>query len=79
MGFNAQHIEIGMADPKQDLPTLSIQEPKQDLPNLSMGEVILLLNIIREAKFEGKNIENLYNLTLKLQNIYVSLDKLQQL
>ncbi len=35
MGFNAQHIEIGMADPKQDLPTLSIQEPKQDLPNLS--------------------------------------------
>ncbi len=79
MSFNAQHIEIGMADPKQDLPTLSIQEPKQDLPNLSMGEVILLLNIIREAKFEGKNIENLYNLTLKLQNIYVSLDKLQQL
>ncbi len=67
MGFNAQNIEIGKADLKLGLPTLS------------MEELLFLLNIIREAKFEGKNIENLYNLTLKLQNIYVSLDKLQQL
>lgn len=67
MSFNAQHIEIGMADLKQDLPTLS------------MEELLFLLNIIREAKFEGKNIEHLYNLILKLQNMYVILDKIQQL
>lgn len=67
MSFNAQHIEIGMADLKQDLPTLS------------MEELLFLLNIIREAKFEGKDIEHLYNLILKLQNMYVILDKIQQL
>lgn len=67
MSFKAQHIEIGMADLKQDLPTLS------------MNELLFLLNIIREAKFEGKDVENLYNLILKLQNMYIALDKIQQL
>lgn len=66
MGFNAQNIEIGKADLKLDLPTLS------------MEELLFLLNIIREAKFEGKDIENLYNLILKLQNMYIALDKKQQ-
>jgi hypothetical protein len=66
MGFNAQNIEIGKADLKLGLPTLS------------MEELLFLLNIIREAKFEGKDVENLYNLILKLQNMYITLDKLQQ-
>ena len=67
MGFNAQNIEIGKADLKLGLPTLS------------MEELLFLLNIIREAKFEGKDVEHLYNLILKLQNMYITLDKLQQL
>jgi hypothetical protein len=67
MSFNAKHIEIGMADSKQDLPTLS------------MEELLFLLNIIREAKFEGKDVEHLYNLILKLQSMYVAVDKIQQL
>lgn len=66
MSFNAQNIEIGKADLKLGLPTLS------------MEELLFLLNIIREAKFEGKDVENLYNLILKLQNMYIALDKLQQ-
>jgi hypothetical protein len=66
MGFNAQNIEIGKADLKLGLPTLS------------MEELLFLLNIIREAKFEGKDVENLYNLILKLQNMYIALDKLHQ-
>jgi hypothetical protein len=66
MGFNAQNIEIGKADLKLGLPTLS------------MEELLFILNIIREAKFEGKDVENLYNLILKLQNMYITLDKLQQ-
>ena len=66
MSFNAQNIEIGKADLKLGLPTLS------------MEELLFLLNIIREAKFEGKDVENLYNLILKLQNMYITLDKLQQ-
>jgi hypothetical protein len=66
MGFNAQNIEIGKADLKLGLPTLS------------MEELLFLLNIIREAKFEGKDVEHLYNLILKLQNMYIALDKRQQ-
>ena len=66
MSFNAQNIEIGKADLKLGLPTLS------------MEELLFILNIIREAKFEGKDVENLYNLILKLQNMYITLDKLQQ-
>jgi hypothetical protein len=66
MGFNAQNIEIGKADLKLGLPTLS------------MEELLFLLNIIREAKFEGKDVEHLYNLILKLQNMYITLDKRQQ-
>jgi hypothetical protein len=66
MGFNAQNIEIGKADLKLGLPTLS------------MEELLFLLNIIREAKFEGKDVEHLYNLILKLQNMYITLDKKQQ-
>jgi hypothetical protein len=66
MGFNAQNIEIGKADLKLGLPTLS------------MEELLFLLNIIREAKFEGKDVEHLYNLILKLQNMYIALDKKQQ-
>jgi hypothetical protein len=66
MGFNAQNIEIGKADLKLGLPTLS------------MEELLFLLNIIREAKFEGKDVEDLYNLILKLQNMYIALDKKQQ-
>jgi hypothetical protein len=67
MSFNAQNIEIGKADLKLGLPTLS------------MEELLFLLNIIREAKFEGKDVENLYNLILKLQSMYIALDKRQQL
>ena len=59
MGFNAQNIEIGKADLKLGLPTLSREE------------LLFLLNIIREAKFEGKDVENLYSLILKLQNMYL--------
>jgi hypothetical protein len=66
MGFNAQNIEIGKADLKLGLPTLS------------MEELLFLLNIIRETKFEGKDVEHLYNLILKLQNMYITLDKKQQ-
>ena len=66
MGFNAKNIKIGLAD------------LKQDPPSLSMGELIFLLNIIKEIKFEGKDVENLYNLIIKLQNMYISLDELQQ-
>jgi hypothetical protein len=43
--------------------------------NLNKEEISLLLDIVRQTTFKGENIEPLYNLVLKLQNQYLSLDK----
>jgi hypothetical protein len=43
--------------------------------NLSKEEISLVLDIVRQTTFKGENIEPLYNLVLKLQNQYLSLDK----
>jgi hypothetical protein len=43
--------------------------------NLNKEEISLLLEIIKQTTFKGENIEPLYNLVLKLQNQYLSLDK----
>ena len=66
MGFNAQNIEIGKADLKLGLPSLS----KEDC--------LLLLDIIRKASFKGEEMEPIFHLTLKIQNIFVILEKLEQ-
>ena len=42
---------------------------------LSKEEISLLINMIKQSTFQGENIESLYNLVLKLQNQYLSLDK----
>jgi hypothetical protein len=45
-------------------------------PNqLTKEEIALLLNLVKQSTFQGENIEPLYNLVLKLQNQYLSLDK----
>lgn len=43
--------------------------------NLNKEEISLLLEVIKQTTFKGENIESLYNLVLKLQNQYLSLDK----
>jgi|688.fasta_scaffold03204_13 hypothetical protein len=59
----------------------SSQEPQPILtidmnPNqLTKEEIALLLNLVKQSTFQGENIEPLYNLVLKLQNQYLSLDK----
>jgi len=63
MGFRAGNTKIGEVDPLMGLPLLTQEE------------VLYLLNIIRTHKFEGKDMEQLYNLTLKLQKMYVDLSK----
>jgi hypothetical protein len=42
---------------------------------LNKEEISLLINMIKQSTFQGENIESLYNLVLKLQNQYLSLDK----
>tara|TARA_Y100000114_G_C11648440_1_gene272890 strand:+ start:200 stop:421 length:222 start_codon:yes stop_codon:yes gene_type:complete len=67
MSFRAGHTEIG----KVDL--------NPGLPSLSMEEINFLLKIIAKAEFKGAQMVEIYNLTLKLQQMYIHLDKQNQL
>lgn len=66
MSFKAGHIEIGKVDLKKNLPSLSLEE------------INLLLKIISKSDFKGAEMVEVYNITLKLQRMYLSLDKLNQ-
>ena len=63
MGFKSGHTEIGKADSRLSLPSLSRED------------CILLLNIIKKTNFTGAEMEEIYNITLKIQNIFITLNK----
>ena len=45
-------------------------------PNaLTKQEIEFLLVLIKQSSFQGESLESLYNLVLKLQQQYLSLDK----
>jgi hypothetical protein len=49
---------------------------KQVDPNqLTKDELHFLLELIKRSSFQGESLEGLYNLVLKLQNQFISLDK----
>tara|TARA_Y100001958_G_C20791770_1_gene258940 strand:+ start:319 stop:546 length:228 start_codon:yes stop_codon:yes gene_type:complete len=48
-------------------------DPVKDLPSLSKEEIMFLLKMIQQHDFKGKDIEILYNTTLKLQQQYIYL------
>ena len=64
MSFKAGSTKIG---DKADL--------LKGLPLLSREDCLFLLNIIRKSEFKGEDVEKLFNLTLKLQKMYVDLGK----
>ena len=43
--------------------------------NLDQKEITIILNMIKESKFQGKDLETIYNLVVKLQSQYTTLDK----
>jgi hypothetical protein len=45
------------------------------LPILTREEIFFMLNIIRKSTFTGGEMEEIYNLTLKLQKMYLDLEK----
>tara|TARA_R110000803_G_scaffold42017_1_gene90180 strand:+ start:221 stop:445 length:225 start_codon:yes stop_codon:yes gene_type:complete len=57
MGFQSGHIETGMVDLRRDLPILSIDE------------INFLLYFIGESSFKGKDMKQVYALSLKLNSI----------
>jgi hypothetical protein len=48
---------------------------QEDLNALTKQEIEFLLLLIKQSSFQGESLESLYNLVLKLQQQYLSLDK----
>ena len=63
MGFKSGSTIIGKADPAMGLPILTREE------------IFFMLNIIRKSTFTGEEMEEIYNLTIKLQKMYLDLEK----
>tara|TARA_R110001592_G_scaffold309414_1_gene583657 strand:- start:16381 stop:16593 length:213 start_codon:yes stop_codon:yes gene_type:complete len=52
-----------------------IEFPKNSLDKI---ELSIILNLIKETSFKGEDIESVYNLILKLQDQYFTLEKLDK-
>jgi hypothetical protein len=70
MGFKAGNLSI-----KEDSRKLIENPSLADDLLLNREELQALLNLIKTSSFEGKDIELVFNLTWKLQQAYLSLDK----
>ena len=46
--------------------------------SLDKQELSIILNLVKETSFKGEDIETMYNLILKLQDQYFSLEKLEK-
>lgn len=61
---------------KQSTPVSKINNPTlSSQNNLDLKEITIILNMIKESKFQGKDLETIYNLVVKLQSQYTTLDK----
>ena len=61
---------------KQSTPISKINNPiLSSQNNLDLKEITIILNMIKESKFQGKDLETIYNLVVKLQSQYTTLDK----
>jgi len=50
-------------------------KPQENPNGLTKQEIEFLLLLIKQSSFQGESLESLYNLVLKLQQQYLSLDK----
>jgi len=70
MSFKAGKLEI-----KEDSHQLIKNPSLADDLLLDKKELQILLSLIKTSSFEGKDIELIFNLTWKLQQAFLSLDK----
>ena len=70
MSFSAGKVIVKNNNSK----IISSITPPEDLL-LNKKELEMLLNVIKKSQFDGKDLEKLFNLTWKLQEAYLSLDK----
>lgn len=64
MGFKAKNMKVlGETTPqKENIKKIQIDLDKQELS--------LILNGIKNSNFQGKDVQNVFNLVLRLQNAY---------
>jgi len=48
-------------------------DSKESLPSLSKDEIVFLLKVIQKHEFVGKDVEIIYNSTLRLQEMFIYL------
>lgn len=68
MGLNIANLIVG--NKQQDT-----SKRASDTEQLSSHEIEVLLSLIKRSSFLGEDIENLYNLIIKLQQQYVNQTK----
>ena len=68
------YIKDKKTTPKKPIQT-KIEFPKN---SLNKQELSIVLNLIKETSFKGEDVETLYNLILKLQDQYFTLEKLDK-
>tara|TARA_Y100000389_G_scaffold202920_1_gene249735 strand:- start:51 stop:272 length:222 start_codon:yes stop_codon:yes gene_type:complete len=64
MGFKSGKTVI------KQLPKESV-DPYMGLPSFSEDEFLYLFSKLENMEFKGKEMEQIYHLTLKLQNLYL--------
>lgn len=67
MGLNLANLIVGNKQEQQKTPLSSEQ--------LTTSEIEVLLSLIKRSTFLGEDIENLYNLVIKLQKQYIEQTK----
>lgn len=67
MGFSAKNITV-KEDSRKSTKNLSSSDTEDLL--LGREEVKFLLSLIKDSDFKGKDIELVYNVTLKLQKVF---------
>ena len=68
MSLNAKSIAIITNDNLVEEPKVSVP-----LPVFNKVELEIILSLIRESHFKGEDVQNIYNLALKIQEYYVKL------
>jgi hypothetical protein len=71
---------MSLIDKIKKKPTPIPKKESTKLPKNSLDkqELSIILNLIKETSFKGEDIETMYNLILKLQDQYFTLEKLDK-
>ena len=76
MAFNLKNHKSPNQVPER-APEVVVDTPpeivKDNQDNLTVEEIQLILQLIRDTSFKGEYVEIVYNMTLKLQNQYNTL------